>query len=288
MSTTSGILPQSGSCVATTYQPSGRPGSRDHESGSSQPTDTDQPTRFTGSAQAGSACSRHDPPQAKPASAGRTGRTQRRERARRRRRARPDHTHAQLRAVRLCGLRRSRRDAQRLPRGGELGDDGRRRRRRGFATRGDLAAEQSRDPAQRQPSRRRPRAGRDVMDTTYRFEVWSLTASVVVTDPAALSSVVGIVRPGLDEVDRACSRFRSDSELSTLTPGTRRLSPMLADLVGTALDAAAASDGLVDPTVAERCVAARLRPQPRAAPRRQRAGAARARRAGLAPGEPGR
>ena len=93
------------------------------------------------------------------------------------------------------------------------------------------------------------------MDTTYRFEIWSLSASVVVTDPTALSSVVGIVRPGLDEVERACSRFRSDSELSTLTPGTRRLSPMLADLVGTALDAAAASDGLVDPTVGGAMVA---------------------------------
>lgn len=89
------------------------------------------------------------------------------------------------------------------------------------------------------------------MDTTYRFPLWSTTASVVVTDPAALGSVVEIVRAGLDEVDRACSRFRGDSELAGLTPGTRRLSPMLADLVGTALDAAEATGGLVDPTVGE-------------------------------------
>lgn len=87
------------------------------------------------------------------------------------------------------------------------------------------------------------------MDATYRFEVWSTTASVVVTDPAALRSVVEIVRAGLDDVDRACSRFRSDSELVGLTAGTSRLSPLLADLVGTALDAAEASGGLVDPTV---------------------------------------
>lgn len=84
---------------------------------------------------------------------------------------------------------------------------------------------------------------------TERFDLWSTTASVVVTDAAALASVVEIVRAGLDEVERACSRFRPDSELATLTPGTRRLSPMLADLVGTALDAAEASSGLVDPTV---------------------------------------
>ena len=86
-------------------------------------------------------------------------------------------------------------------------------------------------------------------DTTYRFELWSTTGTVVVTDAAALRSVVEIVRSGLDDVERACSRFRTDSEISGLTPGRNRLSPMLADLVGTALDAAEASSGLVDPTV---------------------------------------
>src|SRR6476646_1961224 len=85
--------------------------------------------------------------------------------------------------------------------------------------------------------------------TTYRFELWSTTATIVVTDPDALGSVVEIVRAGLDEVERASSRFRPDSEISGLTPGRNRLSPMLADLVGTALDAAEASSGLVDPTV---------------------------------------
>jgi thiamine biosynthesis lipoprotein len=86
-------------------------------------------------------------------------------------------------------------------------------------------------------------------ETTYRFDLWSTTATVVVTDPAALGSVVEIVRTGLDDVERACSRFRPDSEISGLTPGRNRLSPLLADLVGTALDAAEASAGLVDPTV---------------------------------------
>lgn len=87
------------------------------------------------------------------------------------------------------------------------------------------------------------------MEATYRFEVWSTGASVVVTDTAALGSAVEIVREGLDDVERACSRFRPDSELSGLRPGTHELSPLLADLVGTALDAAEASGGLVDPTV---------------------------------------
>jgi thiamine biosynthesis lipoprotein len=86
-------------------------------------------------------------------------------------------------------------------------------------------------------------------DTTYRFDVWSTSASVVVTDPEALGSVVEIVEAGLDDVDRACSRFRPDSELAGLAAGGSTLSPLFADLVRTALDAAEASDGLVDPTV---------------------------------------
>jgi FAD:protein FMN transferase len=86
-------------------------------------------------------------------------------------------------------------------------------------------------------------------DTTYHFELWSTTASVVVTDPGALGSVVEVVRAGLDDVELACSRFRPDSEIQQLRPGTTTLSPLLADLVGTALDAAEASGGLVDPTV---------------------------------------
>jgi FAD:protein FMN transferase len=86
-------------------------------------------------------------------------------------------------------------------------------------------------------------------DTRRRFDLWSTTATVVVTDPRALDSAVDVVRAGLDRVEAACSRFRPDSELAALTPGTHRLSPMLADLLGTALDAAEASSGLVDPTV---------------------------------------
>jgi FAD:protein FMN transferase len=85
--------------------------------------------------------------------------------------------------------------------------------------------------------------------STYDFEIWSTTGRVVVTEERGLGPVVEIVRAGLTEVERACSRFRADSELSTLTPGTSRLSPLLADLVATALESAEDSDGLVDPTV---------------------------------------
>ena len=87
------------------------------------------------------------------------------------------------------------------------------------------------------------------MESTYRLTVWSTTASVVVTDASVLGAAVEIVRAGLDDVDRACSRFRGDSELAGLTVGRSRLSPVLADLVGTALTAAEETGGLVDPTV---------------------------------------
>ena len=56
----------------------------------------------------------------------------------------------------------------------------------------------------------------------------------------------------LDAVDRACSRFRADSELSTLPPYTWvEVSPLLARLLAAARDAAQTTGGLVDPTVGQ-------------------------------------
>ena len=89
--------------------------------------------------------------------------------------------------------------------------------------------------------------------TSHDFEVWTTTGGVVVTDPAALDAALDIVRRGLDEIERACSRFRPDSELSMVLRhgGRHRVSPMLADLLATALASAEASNGLVDPTVGD-------------------------------------
>jgi len=55
----------------------------------------------------------------------------------------------------------------------------------------------------------------------------------------------------LAEVDAACSRFRPDSELSSLPRDGRpvTISPLLAEAVGAALRAAALTGGDVDPTV---------------------------------------
>jgi FAD:protein FMN transferase len=85
---------------------------------------------------------------------------------------------------------------------------------------------------------------------TAQWPVWSTTARLVVTDPASLEAARDIAHRQLATVDAACSRFRDDSELSTLPVGRPvQVSPLLATLVGAALAAAESTDGLVSPTV---------------------------------------
>ncbi len=87
---------------------------------------------------------------------------------------------------------------------------------------------------------------------TAQWSVWSTTARLVVTDPAALPDARRLVRDRLDAVDQACSRFRADSELNAVHRAAGRpveVSALLADLVRAGLDAARRTDGDVDPTV---------------------------------------
>ena len=91
-------------------------------------------------------------------------------------------------------------------------------------------------------------------------QVWLL-----VTDPAQLAEARRLLEADLDAVDRACSRFRPDSELmrlgtagddgpasvSTAEVSTTQLSPLLAEAIAVALRAARLTDGDVDPTVAD-------------------------------------
>jgi thiamine biosynthesis lipoprotein len=90
-----------------------------------------------------------------------------------------------------------------------------------------------------------------VDDATAQWSLWSTTARVVVTDPAARDDARRLVAEVADAVDSACSRFRTDSELSQVAgrSGTVTVSPLLAELVGTALEAARLTDGLVTPTL---------------------------------------
>ena len=86
---------------------------------------------------------------------------------------------------------------------------------------------------------------------TAQWTVWGTVARVVVTDPAVLEHSTAIVRAELAAVDAACSRFRPDAELATAcrSPRPVTVSPLLADLVAAALEAARQTDGSVDPTV---------------------------------------
>jgi thiamine biosynthesis lipoprotein len=87
---------------------------------------------------------------------------------------------------------------------------------------------------------------------TAEWPVWSTTARVVVTERDALAGARAIVAAELAAVDRACSRFRPDSELSRAARAGGapvRVSALLAELVAAALEAAARTDGDLDPTI---------------------------------------
>jgi thiamine biosynthesis lipoprotein ApbE len=78
------------------------------------------------------------------------------------------------------------------------------------------------------------------------------TAVLAVTAPAALSQARREVESELAAIDRACSRFRPDSELSRLNARAGRpmqASPLLIEALEVALRAAELTGGDVDPTV---------------------------------------
>jgi thiamine biosynthesis lipoprotein ApbE len=89
----------------------------------------------------------------------------------------------------------------------------------------------------------------------HRGAAFGTSMHVVVTDPAHLDGATASVARVVDSIDRACSRFRDDSELSRLLapsgPKEAVVSPLLAQALATALRAAEITDGAVDPTVGE-------------------------------------
>jgi thiamine biosynthesis lipoprotein ApbE len=76
---------------------------------------------------------------------------------------------------------------------------------------------------------------------------------LVVTEPSCLPAARSLLEADLAAVDLACSRFRADSEICTLTTTAqekgRQVSPLLAEAIAVALRAAELTDGDVDPTV---------------------------------------
>lgn len=83
------------------------------------------------------------------------------------------------------------------------------------------------------------------------FRALGTTAVVCVASGRALAPARAIVLRELDEVDRTCSRFRPDSELSRLNRagGTQEVGERLCEAIAVALRAASATRGLVDPTL---------------------------------------
>jgi FAD:protein FMN transferase len=84
------------------------------------------------------------------------------------------------------------------------------------------------------------------------FRALGTTAVVATADAASEGDACAAVERELDAIDRACSRFRSDSELSRVNRASGErvaVGPLLLEALQVALGAARSSGGLVDPTV---------------------------------------
>ncbi len=86
----------------------------------------------------------------------------------------------------------------------------------------------------------------------YRTRALGTTAELVVTDGGAVMEASRLLHQELARIDRVANRFRSDSELSRLNASAGAATEVSTDLleaIDVALEIAAATDGLVDPTV---------------------------------------
>ncbi len=87
---------------------------------------------------------------------------------------------------------------------------------------------------------------------TEAFPALGTTAILAVTERAGLPAARARLDQVLAEVDRACSRFRDDSELMAVNAGAGRpvrVGPVLLDALDVALRAARLTEGDVDPTI---------------------------------------
>ena len=84
------------------------------------------------------------------------------------------------------------------------------------------------------------------------FRAWGSTAVVVTPTAERLPTAVMQVEHELREIDRTCSRFRADSDLSRVNTGAGtwvRVDDLFIEALDVALDAWRATAGAVDPTV---------------------------------------
>lgn len=94
--------------------------------------------------------------------------------------------------------------------------------------------------------------------THTTFEALGTAVFVAVRRPEELATARQLARRVLDDVDETCSRFRADSDLTRANRYAGRwvdVDPVLAAAVAVALDAAQATDGLVDPLLGRAMVA---------------------------------
>ncbi len=93
------------------------------------------------------------------------------------------------------------------------------------------------------------------MLTSSRTASWralGTTALLRLAAPAPLTEARTLLEAELDAIDRACSRFREDSDLARLNAAGGRavcVDPLLAEALEVALDAAQSTDGDVDPSI---------------------------------------
>ncbi len=83
------------------------------------------------------------------------------------------------------------------------------------------------------------------------FSVFGTTATLLVSDPAAVQAARAVADTELAAVDRACSRFRADSELSRVNAAAGQpvvVTGLFAEILDVALRAARLTGGDVDPT----------------------------------------
>ena len=88
--------------------------------------------------------------------------------------------------------------------------------------------------------------------TSDSFPALGTTAALFVTEADGLDRARRILAGELEAIDRACSRFRCDSELSLVNRARGRPTPaseLFLEAMRVALDAARATDGIVDPTI---------------------------------------
>ena len=84
------------------------------------------------------------------------------------------------------------------------------------------------------------------------FRAIGTRAAIFVTEAGGLERARAILERELDAIDRACSRFRDDSELAAVNRARGRAvsaSPLFLEAVSVALRVAEATGGAVDPTV---------------------------------------